>query len=517
MIAIACAVPYALVYLFNLWGLAHYQFYPLLLGAVGYLGYQRWAGTRCTQRSCRWASAGLLLGGTVAILAAALFASPWMAYLSLTSFLASWLFSRRDAESGGSLGYLALPLLLIWQPPYSPAVNGDGILIARLQSYSALFASRTLDLLGIVHECPGTAIHCVGKSFGVEEACSGIQSFFSLLCFAALLIVFFRRPRIHSVLLLASSVFWAIAMNTLRITLIPVAYVALGIDLSHGLVHTLLGLSTMGLGLGLLISTDNLLGLLLPQWLGATTGPQAESPPAPQSSRLTPRWQWGLVPLFILVLGLQLYDIGASWGQQKKQIDFFSSDVLVDLAQEDGPGELAGWQAGSYQHEDRTRGADFGERSDLWHYHTPAGQVAVSLDQAFPGWHELTVCYTNMGWVLESRVLHTDEDGWPTVAARLRNQAGQYAFLWFSMFDESGQALQAPGDWSSLNALRERVKNRLSPSVRGTLFSLAAYQAQLFILTSEPLSQEMQAEMLDKFELSRERLRDATLNRMQDR
>ncbi len=517
LICAACVLPYAAVYLLNLWGISHYQFFPLLLGAVGYIAYTRWSEEDAGLAD-RVFSRFALAGGVCVAAAATLFASTWMAYLALVCFVAALLSRVQDRENPTvSLAYLALPLLLIWQPPYSPNVTGDGVLIARLQNVSASFSSRTLDLFGVLHQCPGTVIRCAGKSFGVEEACSGVQSFFSLLCFASLIVVFYRRGWLHTVGLIAASVFWAIIMNTVRITLIPIAYLSIGFDLSHGLAHTIVGLATMTFGLLLLVSTDRLLTVVpavsfIDQWIANVL---ASINRYDRSSKL--RWDkvalFGLAPLMLGMGGLQFYDIASSWGKQKSAIDFFSDNVLVDIFEADGPAVVGKWERAGYRHEDRVRGADFGERSDVWFYRSPVGDVTLSLDQAFPGWHELPVCYTNIGWKLvERRVV--DEAGWPVVVATFRNTAGEHGVLLFSMFDEAGEPVAAPSNWGSWNAMKARVRNRLSPSVRGTLFSLAAYQVQVFVQSPSELSTGFLDELFAGFRQARDEVRDVAVRSM---
>lgn len=513
-LGIVCILPYAIVYLFNLWGFSHYQFFPLLLPAVGYLGYSRWSD----ESASKWSVAGGWLAfvlGLLVAMGATLFASTWMAYFAFVLFAAALLARVRDADSERSLAYLAVPLLLIWQPPYSPNVTGDGVLIARLQNASAGISSRTLDMLGVVHECPGTVIRCVGKSFGVEEACSGVQSFFALLCFAALIFAYYRRTMLHGCLLGFASVFWAVAMNTVRITVIPLAYVTMGADLSHGLLHTLLGLSTMAAGLLLLLSTDSLLNLLVSQlgFGGSSSLKPVLSTENTGPSRFSQVMLYVATPMLAVMLFVQTYDIATSWGMQKHKVDFFSSSVLVDLYESDGPERVADWTKVAYSHEDRVRGADFGERSDVWTYDAADSSVILSLDQAFPGWHELTVCYTNVGWELQQREV-LDAGGWPIVRAQFARSSGEQAILVYSMFDESGRSVDAPVSWSSWNALKERVKNRLSPNVRGALFSLAAYQVQLFASHDGKSSQQYSEELVSALVEARTHLRDAALRRM---
>jgi exosortase len=483
------------------------------------MGYERWSEQLPSQRYVNWLSNSSLVAGAFVMICAALFASPWLAYLAFVVFVAAWLFRVKDMATHNSLFYLAVPLLLIWQPPYTPNVTGDGILIARLQLVSATLASMALDLLGVVHECPGTVLHCAGQSFGVEEACSGIQSFFSLLCFSALLTSFHRRKGLHSALLFSSSALWAVAMNAIRIAAIPYVFVTVGFDLSHGFVHTLLGLSTMAMGLLLLVSTDQLLSSLLSsEYAIQKKGDSSADENQMVNHRTSLLQRIIFVPataIFSTIFCLQIFDIYSSWGETKRQVDFFAQDVLVDIAKSDGPTQLDGWTLQDYQHEDRVRGADFGERSDMWYYRGPSVTAMISLDQAYPGWHELPVCYTHVGWKIESREVIAGTNGWPFVQVRMRNAAGQFGWLFYCMFDQSGDPVQPPHNWNSLSALRERVKNRLSPSVRGTLFNLAAYQIQLFVTTSDELTVADLNDLNSRFLIAREYINASTLKRIQ--
>ena len=61
----------------------------------------------------------------------------------------------------------------------------------------------------------------------------------------------------------------------------------------------------------------------------------------------------------------------------------------------------------------------FGQRSDAWTYRSREGLRALaSLDQTFPGWHELTTCYRNLGWRINpgARIKHS---------AQFTNEAGE--------------------------------------------------------------------------------------------
>ena len=216
---------------------------------------------------------------------------------------------------------------------------------------------------------------------------------------------------------------------------------------------------------------------------------------------------WILALPFAPVLCLQVYDLYSSFGRESKGIDFFAQSPLLDLLPAEGPGQISDWQQQAYSHEDRIQGADFGERSDTWSYDTDSGKVNISLDQAFPGWHELTVCYTNVGWRLTER--HVEQiGGADTVIARFQYTDGKYGYLWYSMCDRNGNFLSAPQAWNSLTAMKARIANRLTPSVRNNLFGSAAYQIQLFTSAVAPLEDNELAVLANGFLESRSQLCD---------
>ena len=167
--------------------------------------------------------------------------------------------SRRQCDRSHSLWTAALPLFVFLPLPF----RWDTTLITTLQRQSAALTSSLLDLLGLGHYLDGTQILVPGKTgYGIEEACSGVQSFFTLLFIAIVMMVVFRRIKtnlaggavltILGILSIASSialpfmfyigiafilwgllgframaiiyaaVFWAMFINVLRILLIPV-------------------------------------------------------------------------------------------------------------------------------------------------------------------------------------------------------------------------------------------------------------------------------------------------------
>lgn len=531
--AVVSAAPYLLIYLKNLWEQAHYQFFPLLIGAVIYLAYSRWGGryafpSTALGKLFRWFIGVLFLGGCAGLLCATVFASPWMGYFGFACCLGVWFAHHRDVETGQSLVYLALPVALIWQPPYNSIVTGDTILIQQLQAISARLSSMWLDIFGYDHFQPGTILEIAGKSFGVAEACSGIQSFFAVLCVGALLVAFLRRGFWHSAFLLATSPFWALLMNTIRITAIPVAYKSLGIDLSHGLLHELLGYTTMALAIGLLLSTDELLlalGSLFTSSKVGHTQPAKTSPAS--SSTLDGEVGFKLsgirgvmagicMLVFLIFFGIQTYDTAESWNAQRDVIDFFRNEPLIMMSARDMPKELNGWKQVEYDQQNRERGNDdLGQRSDMWYYSAPFGRVSVSFDQMFPAWHELTRCYNSGGWTPGARRVLGKEQGfeWPAVTVEM-TKGSEHGFLVFSLINRSGKPMQPPGAYNYWTILEERLRGRLTPAVRGALFGTASYQSQIFVTTNSRLPEEAQQEMIRRYAVAREILWSAASQRL---
>ncbi|MCP4185655.1 MAG: exosortase/archaeosortase family protein, partial [Hyphomicrobiales bacterium] len=302
-LAILVQIPMLMLYFRQLWSRPHYQpFAVAILAAVG-LALYRWPFEAKRPFHKSLASDVLLVMGLGMAFLGMLFVEPWFAAFSAI-LLTTSLFARTlDKETLASLWPCSLPLYVYLMLPAGMDVR----LITKLQQYSAVHTSKLLDLAGLGHHMTGTVIQIPGmKDYGIERACSGIQSFFTLLLVAVIYIVATRRirmPRIglalltfifglvsfvvswnmdspvfvdafalsgvafvlYSILgfqataLLVSAVFWAIFMNTLRILSIPLIDHFLQIDLSEGMSHDFLGYVVLTLGILMILSTSQFL------------------------------------------------------------------------------------------------------------------------------------------------------------------------------------------------------------------------------------------------------------------
>ena len=303
-LAVIIQLPMLILYFKSLWSRPHYQPFAIAILAVVALAFYRWpmAQTQPFHRS--FLSDLLMALGMGFAFLAMLFVEPWFAALSVMLLITS-LFSRTvDRDGVTTLWPCSLPLYV-----YLILPNGiDTRLITKLQQYSAVYTSHLLDLVGLGHHMDGTVINVPAiKEYGIEEACSGVQSFFTLLLVAVVFIVMSRRINIPSLgvgvlsivasiacfllrmtvftsgilneifliagigfliltllgfraaALILSAVFWAVFMNTIRILVIPLSDYFLQVDLSVGVPHALLGYGSLALGILMLFSTDQFL------------------------------------------------------------------------------------------------------------------------------------------------------------------------------------------------------------------------------------------------------------------
>ena len=388
-VVIAAHLPLFPVHLRNLWVLRlHYQFFPLLLAGIGWLLWEHWPRWSVAQPP-RWRTTGLLACGLATLTVSTRFFSRWLAAVALVLSVGGLI--TRYTGPGQWRDWLPV-WLVMWvavPPPFRS--------IYWLQSSTLQMSSKLLDIVDIQHLMQGNVLVLPGHRMLVDEACKGLNSVLVLLVLTAFLVVASRRPRIWTVLLLASSVFWAWGANIVRVTTIAVSRAWFQVDLSGGWRHELLGYVTILLALMWLGSTNRCLSYLLEpidlrkadRWSFAfqpsfltdawnwclgegwnrksakrSGGPAPALPPAAQAEstldthrRDGPRgYAW--VAVFGLLAVLQL----AGFAVPAADRDF----QAVGFRQADMPAELAGWSLVKHDLEEWERSSRDGQFSSSW-------------------------------------------------------------------------------------------------------------------------------------------------------
>jgi exosortase len=587
-LAVLAQLPMLMLYFKQLWGRPHYQPFAIAILATVGIALYRWPFNQRQPFHRSISSDILLVLGLGFAALGFLFVEPWFAAASVMLIVTS-LFARTiDRESLKTLWPCALPLFV-----YLTLPNGlDVRLITKLQQYSAVYTSKLLDLAGLGHHMDGTVIKVpVLGEYGIEQACSGVQSFFTLLLVAVVFIVMSRRLKVpgigvgvvsvfaaflcfvlrstvlsmpiwNEVLLLAgigflihafigfratvlilSAVFWAVFMNTMRIMLIPLADHFLDFDLSHGIYHDILGYTALALGIAMLFSTDQFLlflfgpveasgdgsgefGNIITRFWNRVLSGSNEDDETPRRkkkkrermpvSRVGRAFIWVAAGLMIAMGLFQLVDVQKSYAQSDLAVRFFDNDVTVDFEKTDIPETVDTWKMVHHETQDRSIGSDLGQRSDVWNFRSPTCAAVASMDQTFPGWHELTTCYTNTGWKLTKRTRKlpsqvlgepASDDEWAYIEATFEKSTGEKGYLLFSHFDAFGEGLDAPDHWGTVNSFIIRARNRMSHRVRASLFHGEAYQSQVFLTSFNELSDDVKQEANERYLKIREQLR----------
>lgn len=517
-------VPFVVFYFLGLWRQqTHYQFFPFAIGAFLWLfpsrkrpGKEHWGVIPWT----------LILLDVLCITVGLLRSSPWMFAAGMCCVLLAWCWVSWDEGYHRRLTYLALlPLLTLRLP-----ANGDMEVIQQLQKVTTSVASQTLERFGYLHVRMGNVLDFPGKRFMVEEACSGVQSLFTILFIAALLICIRRRSLAHGVILLASGVLFAGMMNMIRVITIAVAWDSFQYDLSDGIYHDMLGYAALAIAALLLISADSFLSFL------TDAVPDVSRPDSTGNFRnpLTAIWNllFAVIPLTLEQISANSFSASTARSSRTGRIFLTGvaglacaalllsqgfrlkgetsgalmpvSGSLTVLAEESLPDELAGFMRGAYVTETRHTTSELGEFSSLWDFSNRSLAARVACDYPFFGWHGLELCYTNQGWLVDDISSVGDDSGWQAVVVRMTHPTGgRHGIVLYSLFESTGTPLKPQG----IGGTQQRILERL---FRGTQTSLTApiiYQSQVFTESALEFNDDQLRQLTDLHFASRAQMR----------
>lgn len=254
-------LPVLWAYLGGLWTREYYQFFPFSFAIVLYFAISRstWKPDFNLSRVRIIVHAAV---GLLAILlagAGAFRGSPLASYGAFVLGLAILLDYWRERETSRRLIYLILPLLLTVRPP----LDGDLVVITRLQLVTSRLASSFLNALQIDHIRTGNVLQPMrGAALEVAEACSGVQSLFTVMFIAAAIAAAKQYTVLRATILIGTGVFWALLMNTCRVLAIAVGQVWWDLNLLSGWRHDAIGYAAMLLAIPFLMSTDQFVQFL---------------------------------------------------------------------------------------------------------------------------------------------------------------------------------------------------------------------------------------------------------------
>ena len=454
-----------------MWRQEQYHYLPALSLAFGLLFYARW--DRHVAAPHTFLDFALIMTGLGVVLPVSIyFWSPWLAAFAWVLLIVVFVRSQRESETGQSLASLGWLALLILPLP----MNLDNSLTAGLQLRSTAISSFLLDQLRVPHALFGNVIELVGGKLFVEEACSGVQSLYTVVFCSVLVAVIFRRSPWLIPLYIVAAALWAGVMNVLRITAIALAQEWCSVDLSHGWQHAALGYFCLATAILLLLSTDRMVRVFffptnpdrqsskfinpLVRWWNAVFAVSSGSHTS--SGQLdvgpTPRWFLAAVALALILFGSSAYcGILATLRPHTERAiasPFLTLDNQIELAER--------FKVLKYERIRGTINLPYGENGDLWSGLIGALPATIAINQPYPVWHDLTVCYQGIGWTLNDRdtlkLKSTEGEPWDCITVRYLSENG-YAYLWFSAFNAQGGVVSTPSS-SLLDRLEFNVSNR---------------------------------------------------------
>ncbi len=542
-------VPMLIPYLLGMWDFEHYQYFPFVFLAVGYLAYTRWDGVFRAPRG--WIGWVLVALGITGIVASLLLPSAWLAGVAFVLLAVACLDAMSGPDDRRLVG-VGLPLLMLIQLP----VGLDRMLIIRLQNATTELSSVVLDIMTVPHAVSGNVIQLASRELFVAEACSGIQSVFTLAFLACVIVAWNRRRLWLTPLYLLIAIVLAVAGNVFRVTAIAAASAWWGADLASGWQHEMIGYLALGAAGLLLLSFDQLVITLLHPTAGG--GPETADnpiirgwnylvagwrysgeetgygyrPEADIAEDREPRQPWleklvlGRVGLgrpgwYALLGSAALITLGAVTQAMRVEVNRDPQPLIrADLLFDPSPGLLEG----EYRvlavdgHESTRDGAEprLGQNADLWEFRardpegeTLEGQLVVS--QTYSGWHELCVCYENLNWdLIDREVCVTDPESMEVdqtgsyVTARFKRPDGQYGYLLFAAVNADGSFAEAPSSWGALGA---RFFSRLER--HGVVNQQDLAMLQLWMVTPGKIEPEMLRDVQLDFMEIRDRVASA--------
>lgn len=536
------ALPLLVPYFVSMWGNPTYRYFPFAIGSVVWLAYLRSDGQFYAPRGwLSWAAIGV---GLLSIVFGAAVQFPWFAAVAFTIFCTTMLYAMRGPDDE-SLVVLALPLLTIVQ-----FIRADALLVRSLQNITTWMSSVLLDTLAIPHAVTNNVIQLADRELFVAEACSGIQSVFTLSFLAFLMIAWRRRRVWMAPIYLGIACLLAVFANVIRVTVVALVANSYEFDLAEGWPHELLGYIALAAAFAFLLSFDYLIATLLHRvpeesefnpivtaWNYCSLAPAEE-----ESGRGTQRsvmalaerdqrsgaFQWAqrLVDnriaqiSFAAVAGLICIASLTQVIRSRRPANMVGSDKELVF---DPPADLINDSLSvlTVVNHSRNRGYEeprLGANSDIWECKSDDVTVQFVLSQPHQGWHELCNCYERLDWLLLDRDIQSPDqfeefeivakspDAMTStyVLAKFKRGPTQHGYLIFAGIGSDGTLVDAP---DALSAFTHRVWNRIDST--GVWDQNEVIMLQMWVTSPEKIKPKRLLELQEDFVAARARIADA--------
>ncbi len=462
LIAFLAHIPIALEYTVRMWQTGHYQYFPLIVMVVGWLWYQmsdELLGV--AEKPVSNIIAISILGVLALVTVATVFNSSFIGAISMVA-----LFSLTLYTYYGLPGLIkALPLVFVSLFALPLPAKLDSRLIFELQFIASKLASWILDALQQIHFREGVVLKTETHGFLTEEACSGIRSLFSSLAGIAIYGVTMNYPWWRHTFNLVQCLFWVVVGNAFRVAIVVYVSENYSDRIASGRPHDILGLVVFLFIFLLSVSTDRLFGAFVREAseeveLDETKYVESGIEPVGQveyasdvrstSMRtLCPAWvSWVVLPIC-----LSVFVFGARLTYSKTYLNqglgAYVYDRLSFPSETDLPKKIGNWIQVSFEHTNRGKEKLQAEDSFIWTYEYQGLIAVVSMDCPWDEWHDLSYCYSGLGWNTQSSHFFEDGDRFEVGASEFENEqfsqlgmnknGGESGVVLFSAVDATGK------------------------------------------------------------------------------
>jgi lipid-A-disaccharide synthase-like uncharacterized protein len=465
--ALGCA-PLVVAYFFNLWDQPYYRFFPLALLGAGWLAWRGWrSAPPSPMPGARWLVL-TLTGTALALLATgAVLWVPWLGVAALLCVLLGAVWAR----GGGRLAGRLLPALVMGLTVLTPPFGWDEAVMNRLEGWVMSGAGRMLYSMQVPHLLGWLSVELAGRKIPLKELFAGLNLLPGLLAVCLFYLLWRRRPVVLVGLTLAAVFAFAMPGEVVRVAFGLRACDTLGVDRFANWRNAVTAWGMCGLGLGLMLSVDQLLVFLtdmsqMRQWgirSTASEAPATAAEPGPPGARaaLSPPLAWGLVGVSAL---LGLTQLGTGWNYHRHQVVAEGPPTAGTLAEVrfELPDAWGEWKRAEGTNSMSAMALTPGAKSQRWYYQKGELSLVLAVDYPWRGFASPVLAYREADWRVAAENLSGTEPGavLPSGRAELALDPVLKGVLWYGAVTAQGQWL-LPAAPPSERPLAYRVQGLL--------------------------------------------------------
>ena len=371
-------------------------------------------------------------------------------------------------------------------------------------------ASLMLDGVGHIHFREGVVLITENQRFLTEEACSGIRSLFSSLAGIGFYCIlnYYGIWRIGFNLL--QTLVWVMIGNALRIAIVVLVTDVWGSPvIATGTGHEVFGFVMFGFIMLMAISMDR---LLVAWFLSDRKSSDSEAMDNLHKSDNAPfkaRTEFPVIAIVLKIAFVGTFLVGSliSFNQFANAREGIWVNGLpriqlpeqIDLRSEQ-------WSIEGFEYIHRGKGNIQAEDSAIWTLSRNELITKFSADCPWDDWHDLSQCYSGLGWIVSSQHNFSPEssDSGYTILS-LSRSTGETGMVIFSSVDRVGDEVvpRFTGGFFSLTSIYRQMMETL-----GKVFSNATDAKnirvpvttfQLICMPQKPLNESDQSQLIELF------------------